>query len=123
MNDTTALKNRLLEEKTQLEAELASIGRVNPDNPADWEAVPQEGETADINVQADQIEEYEGNTAVLKQLETRHNDVLSALKKIEEGTYGACEICGAPIEEERLNALPEARTCMAHMGDTEAPSV
>ncbi|RKX59367.1 MAG: RNA polymerase-binding protein DksA [Thermodesulfobacteriota bacterium] len=35
-----------------------------------------------------------------------------ALKKIEEGTYGICEACGAEIDEKRLMARPEATLCI-----------
>ena len=28
------------------------------------------------------------------------------------GTYGRCAVCGGPIEELRLAALPEAETCL-----------
>lgn len=37
-----------------------------------------------------------------------------ALEKIEEGTYGLCDRCGAPIEESRLQAVPEATLCLEH---------
>jgi RNA polymerase-binding transcription factor DksA len=61
------------------------------------------------------VEEYGNNTAILKQLETQLLDVSDALTRIEEGTYGVCEVCGEQIEEGRLNANPAARTCVAHM--------
>ncbi len=35
-----------------------------------------------------------------------------ALKKIENGTYGVCEECGAPIGEKRLQAIPWVRLCI-----------
>lgn len=35
-----------------------------------------------------------------------------ALQKIEEGTYGVCEACGALIDEKRLMARPEATLCI-----------
>jgi RNA polymerase-binding protein DksA len=35
-----------------------------------------------------------------------------ALKRIEDGTYGICEVCGKPIGDERLRALPWARLCI-----------
>lgn len=35
-----------------------------------------------------------------------------ALKKMEEGTYGICEMCGKPIPYERLEALPYANLCV-----------
>ena len=34
-----------------------------------------------------------------------------ALEKIEDGTYGGCEICGKNIPKKRLEALPEATMC------------
>jgi RNA polymerase-binding protein DksA len=36
-----------------------------------------------------------------------------ALLRIDDGTYGACHECGQPIDEERLNAVPHARLCIA----------
>jgi len=35
-----------------------------------------------------------------------------ALQKIENGTYGICEECGAPIGEKRLEAIPWVRLCI-----------
>jgi RNA polymerase-binding transcription factor DksA len=114
--NTDGYKARLEEEKNKLESELASVGRKNPSNPNDWEAVPQEtSPEADPNDVATKIEGYEDNTAVLKELETRYNDVKDALAKIDAGTYGTCEVSGEAIEEDRLNADPAARTCKAHM--------
>ena len=34
--------------------------------------------------------------------------VENALSRIENGTYGKCEVCGEQIEEQRLQALPYA---------------
>jgi RNA polymerase-binding transcription factor DksA len=42
------------------------------------------------------------------------DEIDAALKRIDEGTYGACEISGEPIEFERLQALPWARTTLQH---------
>ena len=41
------------------------------------------------------------------------------LKKIEEGSFGVCEINGDKIEEDRLLANPAARTCKKHLGELE----
>jgi len=35
-----------------------------------------------------------------------------ALKKIEEGTYGTCELCKSLISKSRLKAVPYARLCL-----------
>jgi RNA polymerase-binding transcription factor DksA len=37
---------------------------------------------------------------------------LAALRRIDAGNYGVCEICGVDIAQERLDALPDARTCV-----------
>lgn len=114
--NTTAYKTTLSEEKTRLEAELATVGRRNPANPSDWEALPPEtGQESDPNDAADLIEGYEGNAAILKDLEIRYNQVLAALARIDAGTYGVCEVSGEEIEEARLQADPAARTCKAHI--------
>lgn len=39
-------------------------------------------------------------------------DVDRALAKIEEGTYGVCDRCGAEIPPERLEAIPWAALCV-----------
>ena len=35
----------------------------------------------------------------------------AALDRIRQGTYGVCAVCGEPIPEERLDAVPQAATC------------
>jgi RNA polymerase-binding transcription factor DksA len=40
-------------------------------------------------------------------------DIDAALARIERGTYGMCEGCGAAIGRLRLRALPETRFCIA----------
>jgi DnaK suppressor protein len=47
--------------------------------------------------------ENEGGT--LSQIET-------SLERIEEGSYGQCEECGAKIPKARLNAIPYATLCV-----------
>lgn len=114
--DIETIKKALESELTILREELKSVGRINPDNPADWEALPEPMDTSasDKNESADSIEEFEVNTAILKQLEARWNAVKDALSEIESGTYGICKVGGEEIEKERLEANPSARTCLAH---------
>jgi DnaK suppressor protein len=40
----------------------------------------------------------------------------AAMKRIEAGTFGACEACSKPIAKHRLMAVPYARTCVACSG-------
>jgi DnaK suppressor protein len=39
-------------------------------------------------------------------------EVLTALRKFDEGGFGECERCSEPIAERRLEALPFARYCI-----------
>jgi RNA polymerase-binding transcription factor DksA len=41
------------------------------------------------------------------------DDVRHALERLEAGTYGVCEGCGRTIPFERLEAIPQARLCVA----------
>ncbi|OHA39179.1 MAG: hypothetical protein A3G03_03345 [Candidatus Taylorbacteria bacterium RIFCSPLOWO2_12_FULL_44_15c] len=109
-------RGKLTEELAKVEEELKTVGRINPDNPADWEPVPEKTEVlaSDRDEVADSIEAFEDNAAILKQLEIRYNEIKTALAKIEKGEYGACETCREQIEEARLEANPAARTCIKH---------
>ena len=112
-------KEKLQSELATVEAELATVGRKNPSNPLDWEAKEDDmnTDTAEEAEIAEGIEDYETNSAVLDQLEIRFNELKDALAKIELGTYGICEVSGLPIEEDRLEANPAARTCKAEMNN------
>ena len=117
MQNITHFKERLEAEKMKLEKELSGVGRKNPANPHDWEPLPpagmeQESDLADI---ADSSIVFDTNASIVADLETRLNEVLAALAKIENGSYGVCEISGDPIEEERLEADPAALTCLKHL--------
>jgi RNA polymerase-binding protein DksA len=39
-------------------------------------------------------------------------DVIAALRRLEDGTYGKCLTCEEPISDERLDALPTAQRCI-----------
>jgi RNA polymerase-binding transcription factor DksA len=55
--------------------------------------------------------EREKDLAILESIEAELADVEHALRRLDEGTYGICEACGRPIDEERLEAIPAARLC------------
>jgi RNA polymerase-binding transcription factor DksA len=110
--------------KTQLESLLADITKAleaisihNPNNVADWveDTADIASPEADPNDVADLTEEWDERRATTAVLETRFNNICRALKKIEDGTFGTCEVCGGPIEANRLDANPAARTDKAHM--------
>lgn len=115
--DTAHFEQKLKEEKKRLETELLSVGRINPDNPADWQATPSPIDVmqADKTEVAEQMEEFEGRSAVEAELENRLGSVNHALERIKKGTYGICEKGGESIETARLEANPAAKTCKKHL--------
>ncbi|MGQ0793246.1 MAG: TraR/DksA family transcriptional regulator [Deltaproteobacteria bacterium] len=42
-----------------------------------------------------------------------------ALRKIEDGSYGVCDICGDDVGEDRLRAMPFAKLCLSCQIDLE----
>lgn len=108
-------KEKLLAEKAVLEDDLNAIGK--QDAQGDWSAVPQEqdGAEPDEADQASFVEGFESRIARLGSLEARYSKIVSALQRIEEGTYGRCLKSGELIEEDRLEANPAAETCKAMM--------
>lgn len=109
-------KETLTRSLEQVIAELHTIAQHN-EQTDDWVAVPAAENlgNADENLEADAVEEWNERRALMAQLEVRYRNIKRALGKIESGTYGTCEISGQPIEKERLQANPAARTNMANM--------
>ncbi len=66
-------------------------------------------DTADVG-QAN--EEREMNCAAWSRLVDRAKRLAYALDRLAEGGYGVCEECGEPINPRRLDAIPEATTCV-----------
>ena len=54
--------------------------------------------------------EREKDLSILEQLEAELAELQAALQRVESGTYGIDEVTGEPIDPERLDALPAART-------------
>jgi len=121
--DTEYFKNRLEKEKTLIETEIKTVGSSDPDNPKDFSATSNDMDIdkADENELADKLGELGDNKGILDSLEKQLMDINSALEKIRKGTYGICEVSGEPIERERLEANPAARTSIKHMQSTGNP--
>lgn len=117
--DIQYFKDKLTTEKTLLESELLTVGRKNPDKPSDWEATAKDLDVlnADEGDVAESMEEMESNSAILRDLDLKYQNVMRALGKIASGNYGICEIGGERIETDRLEANPSARTCIVHMNE------
>lgn len=114
--DIKHFQEKLLAEKLELESELSEIAQSNPQNRGGWEPTPGniEVDSADENEVADKLEELDKDTGIANQLENQLIEVKAALERISNGTYGNCEVCGKPIEKDRLEANPGARVSIKH---------
>lgn len=50
--------------------------------------------------------------ALAEQLRSHRQEIIKALEKLDDGTYGKCENCGNEIPIERLEAIPTASLCV-----------
>ena len=69
--------------------------------------------------QATETFEREKGLSILESTDEQLRDIELAFARIEDGSYGSCEVCGRPIGEERLRARPAARLCIDHQREAE----
>ncbi|MFM2424189.1 MAG: hypothetical protein RLZZ70_580 [Candidatus Parcubacteria bacterium] len=118
--DIQAAQTTLLILKDRLVEDLGTLAVYN-EKTGDWE-LRLDGDNlfdADPNDQGDNAEAAEEQISTLALLETRYRNVVRALEKIANHTYGICEVSGEMIELERLQANPAARTCIHHREDED----
>ncbi|MGH7587900.1 MAG: TraR/DksA family transcriptional regulator, partial [Gemmatimonadota bacterium] len=70
-----------------------------------------------------ELEEWaqeEKDRDILIRLEERESAemrrIQAALERIDDGSYGLCQICGRSIPRDRLEELPTAFRCIEHSG-------
>ena len=62
------------------------------------------------------LSETERTEAVMTVVKQQLAEVLGALHRIDDGSYGTCVDCGQRVPEGRLEAKPEAARCVACQG-------
>jgi DnaK suppressor protein len=102
-------REQLEGEATNLETQLESLDGLDHG----IEATTFDDNFADSGQVAAEMGE---NRALAAQLREQLDDVERALSKLDEGTYGKCEICGETIGAARLEAMPATRFCIDHAG-------
>ena len=68
------------------------------------------GEFLDV---AQSLQQQELAGLIASRLAARARRLRIALTRLEDGEYGVCAECGAPIAPKRLAALPDTTTCVA----------
>jgi DnaK suppressor protein len=96
------IKNKLLQQKQFILTEAEAIITSVPDTAA----FPDLGDQASAEIDRNYVLKLRGREQkLLKKIE-------KSLEKIEEGTYGYCEICGVEIGLKRLEARPVTTLCI-----------
>ncbi len=105
------LRVRLEEEGAQLETQLATILE-------DSFAASQSEMSGDVGLDDESADAGTATFEREKDLSIENNvrDLLQkierALRRMDEGSYGICDICGKPIEKARVKALPYVDLCI-----------
>lgn len=96
-------RRELLEERHKLKEQLKHLKAV------EFEDIGRSNHMADDATEA--FEQTVG-VALKRNFDASLEEVERALAKLEDGTYGICETCGARIDRARLEALPHAVRCL-----------
>jgi RNA polymerase-binding transcription factor DksA len=105
--DTGAARRTLEEHRDRLRREIGQQG-IDPDS-EDFVAELERGFADGAHTAAERGQAI----TIVRELRGSLTDVERALRKLDLGTYGTCERCGRPIGDDRLEAIPWARLCIA----------
>lgn len=118
MQYLSALRERLLQEKQQIEQRLKQNDHFGLTRTSAHDSV---GELSNYdNHPADsgtELYEREKDIALNEHTERELHDIELALQAMENGTYGVCQVCGKSIPWERLEAIPTTTFCKEHSTD------
>ena len=95
-------RERLIRTLEQLRASAPLVGEAKEGSPY---GKKEEGATEAV--------ELETRLALEKRSADFLSEVEHALQKLEQGTYGLCDVCGQSIGTERLEIRPQANLCLA----------
>jgi len=112
--DLDAIRLQLLERRDAVRARVAKLAR----RPERGEAQGFGKRIGDGTVEAiSRLTDIGVGTSLEVTLERTER----ALAKLDEGTYGSCDVCGGPIAPKRLAAMPDAVLCVQCAGAQPAP--
>jgi DnaK suppressor protein len=108
--DVGAVSAELERMRDELVAELTALTEVKLDPHATIGFGKRVGEgTSEAIARIERVGQADALTSKL-------NDVSRALEKIDDGTYGFCDRCGAAIPDERIQARPWSTSCLRCSG-------
>ena len=104
--DVAYFRDRLVEEMKRLEEEREYLRRSASDMDGN---LPEDAEGDDDTVDlASSLMDKEMDMGVEEEIEETLSSIEHAFQKIDDGTYGICDVSGLPIPKGRLELLPWA---------------
>jgi DnaK suppressor protein len=110
--DTRTFRAHLEEERARLTNAFEFLERENPGSLEDELGEIAAGNDNHLGDLASATYDRELDVSLEEGVQQTLGEITVALEKIDDGTYGTCEICGKPIGEQRLGAIPWARFCI-----------
>lgn len=110
--DTEDLRRKLQEEQRRLSAAVQFLDRENPGSLEDELGEVSGGNDNHPGDVATAMYDRELDEGLEEGAQQTLDDIELALRKLDEGSYGVCEVCGEPIGAARLSAIPWARLCI-----------
>lgn len=105
--------SRLLDERASIQRAIDAIEHEGIDLESESESINEIAASsqhpADV---ASETFERERELGLLEDFSWQRAEVDRAIARLQRGTYGRCETCGAEIGEERLQAVPSAGQCL-----------
>ena len=104
--------------RRRLEQELrVTKGRLHDqgwplDPAAAAETATAEGMAGDPFDRIERTESRERSLDARERLTDRLDRIVEAMERLDDGSYGTCAVCGEEIAPRRLDAIPEATTCV-----------
>lgn len=107
-------RQRLLEERGRLREAIDNIRHEHADGGSLTDETGGLGSGTDHHLGDTATETFdrELDEGLQEGAERQLEQIDAALARIEGGSYGTCAICGKPIGEERLRAVPWATLCI-----------
>ncbi len=115
--DREKIRATLLEERQRL---LGDVNRLQEDNLQRSVRESSGALSGDPSENVDEEYARSFSMAIASNKQEALQEIDEALDRMEEGTYGLCEICGEKIPQKRLLAKPSARTCLKCAEQMEA---
>ena len=113
--DTQDARQQLEQMLRELDAATATLEGEGAGDSSELSHVDQHlGDTAS------ELQDADEQNALLENSAEQRAEVVAALARLDDGTYGTCVDCGKPIPDARLEVRPEAARCVEDQAKHEA---